>query len=417
MSVDIRVLPTSNYDATTQIVTFAFDLSGTSGTSETSETTGYNNKDWHPVFEVTTDSTKARNVDNLLSTTPLYYNDPITTIQTTYYPLGYKNYNIELISKKYGGVNREIYNLEVEPVKANSIYITNTPKLKTNDSIEIQFKGTFEIGHTYLVAVDDILANINTNNNGDTNEVGNYDDSDVSNNNFFVFTVTSSETTTKDIQPFIYELTPNDDIIYNNISFADNITSVYKLNIDTSYNSVASHTLYSLDNSSSWTKLYDSTLNSTSDLSFQAFNPYIVYMSNELTVTSSQNRLLRAIYQFTGIDIVNISLNDEDKFSTSIKSLYNSRYNIEEDLIHIIVAADNNSILVNVIIDSNTSNTNSKATMISNIQSNFNTQGSSIGNIIGTQTNSVLTHNTNVSTLLENVTSNASDTTGTNYKL
>ena len=237
--------------------------------------------------------------------------------------------------------------------------------------------------HTYLIAVDDILVK----QNGDTSEVSKYDDSDVSNNNFFVFTVSSNETITREIQTFIYEVTPNAEQSYDNIPFASQVTSAYRLSDDLSSNDVDNHTLYALDTSNAWTKYYDSTLSNTSDLSFQAFQPYIIYMSNVLTLNSDTNRLLRVCYGYNGTLLQNITLNNEDSFAKSIKNIYSNRYNIAVDLINVIVVGDTNSVILNVIINSSTIEEVVKSSIISSIQNEFTFIGNNIRNIISQQLN------------------------------
>ena len=138
-------------------------------------------------------------------------------------------------------------------------------------------------------------------------------------------------------------------------------------------------------------------------------------MSNVLTLNSDTNRLLRVCYGYSGTLLQNITLNNEDSFAKSIKTLYNNRYNISENLINIIVVGDTNSIILNVTINSSTIEEVVKSSIISSIQNEFIFIGNNIRNIISQQLNiDSLTYEEKKSVLLKHV---SGDNTGTNYNI
>ena len=137
---------------------------------------GYNNKDWRVIYEVSSTQPTSDSSVLLQNATNFKINN------TTYYPVDIKNYNISLLNSSYTS-NRNTYTLESSLEKNDYYYLTNSPLLNPGDDITYSFTGDFEKGKTYAFGVDDII----NKNIGDTPEV--IDDNVSDSNNYFIFTV------------------------------------------------------------------------------------------------------------------------------------------------------------------------------------------------------------------------------------
>ena len=163
---DFAVMPASNYNYITNVVTYVVKNIGTADAS------GYKNTDYRILLEVTTDIDESNTVSHLPAGTPLHVNQH--GCSGIYYAKKARSYNIVLdknVEHKYSTF-------------VSQFYICNTPTLKQNDTVSFKFTGEFEVDKTYLIAADDILCH--PHNNGDTAEL--IDDRSVDSNNFFVFT-------------------------------------------------------------------------------------------------------------------------------------------------------------------------------------------------------------------------------------
>ena len=162
---------TGSYDYNTNIISFNFNNIGTV------DATGYGNKDWHRIFEVTTDINEAVKLDQIPANTPfIFIQDGVTH---TYYQ---KSPNVDNIQISVNSSYNSIHNTSYTMTSPGSKYITSTPPLKAGDSLFFKLTGNFENGKTYLITADDSLYSLT----GDTVEL--IDNNDNPSNNNFVFT-------------------------------------------------------------------------------------------------------------------------------------------------------------------------------------------------------------------------------------
>ena len=194
MSADYEIQPSSEIDLNTGKITVEIKNTGNA------PSTTYNGKNYHRVFEVTTDINKAVAWDfgnNVCHPhTPLYYeqNGVITTYYQkgprSGYPGGDLHLNIEDFT--YSGGSGTSYSGDVTINNSlvngnNLVYVslTSSPALEAGDSVKFIITGDFKKGKTYMFAADDFT--FNTNCAGDTE--GSVSGAPIQHNNsFFVFT-------------------------------------------------------------------------------------------------------------------------------------------------------------------------------------------------------------------------------------
>ena len=153
-------LTNGNFDKNSGHITFTVANIGSQ------DATGWQNKDWIRILEVTTDDEEASGIvsGGLLADTALYANPEVDGVKTAYYQKSSDNYALNIEgSSTITGSTGTVYTITAETEIENESdgttrydnHIFLQPTLKAGDELTVVFSGTFEIGKKYMICADD----------------------------------------------------------------------------------------------------------------------------------------------------------------------------------------------------------------------------------------------------------------------
>jgi hypothetical protein len=153
-------LTNGNFDKNSGYITFTVANIGSQ------DATGWQNKDWIRILEVTTDNEEASEIvgGGLSADTALYANPEVDGAKTAYYQKSSDNYALNIEgSSTITGSTGTVYTITAETDIENEPdgstrydnHIFLQPSLKAGDELTVVFSGTFEIGKKYMICADD----------------------------------------------------------------------------------------------------------------------------------------------------------------------------------------------------------------------------------------------------------------------